>query len=134
MKADRDHQVPLSSRALAILERLAALRSGDFVFPGRSGTDAPVSGSGMEMLMRRMKAKPFTIHGFRSSFRDWAGDETHFAREVAEAALAHAVGDQSERAYRRGSAIAKRRELMQAWSNWLDGVGTHVTRLKREAA
>jgi integrase len=72
------------------------------------------------MLLRRMEAN-VTTHGFRSSFRDWAGDLTHFPREVAEAALAHTVGDQTERAYRRGDALAKRRELMDAWANYLDG-------------
>ena len=65
-----------------------------------------------------MELSHVTAHGFRSTFRDWAGDETHFAREVAEAALAHKVGDAVERAYRRGSALEKRRQLMQAWSHY----------------
>ena len=72
----------------------------------------------MAMLLRRLGYGHFTIHGFRSAFRDWAGDETHFPREVAEAALAHKVGDAVERAYRRGSALEKRRQLMQAWSDY----------------
>ena len=67
------------------------------------------------MLLRRLKAKPITIHGFRSAFRDWAGDETDFPRELAEAALAHAVGDAVERAYRRSDALERRRPLMNAW-------------------
>lgn len=68
----------------------------------------------MEMLLRRMEVD-VTIHGFRSTFRDWCGEETEFPRELAEAALAHVVGDETERAYRRGDALAKRRKLMDAW-------------------
>ena len=71
----------------------------------------------MEMILRRMKVEDATMHGFRSSFRDWVGNETQFAREVAEAALAHVVGDAAERAYRRGDALEKRRALMQAWAD-----------------
>ncbi|HEX9167746.1 MAG TPA: hypothetical protein VF886_02295 [Roseiarcus sp.] len=74
----------------------------------------------LTMAMRRLGAGSFTVHGFRSALRDWAGDETQFSREVAEAALAHAVGDETERAYRRGDALMKRRELMIAWADWLD--------------
>ena len=69
--------------------------------------------------MRRLGADAFTVHGFRSSFRDWAGECTTFPREVAEAALAHLVGDETERAYRRGDALAKRRRLMDAWAAYL---------------
>lgn len=71
----------------------------------------------MEMVLRRMET-PVTVHGFRSSFRDWAGEETDFAREIAEAALAHVVGDATERAYRRGDALERRRKLMEAWGNF----------------
>jgi hypothetical protein len=71
----------------------------------------------MEMLLRRMDQDAVTVHGFRSAFRDWAGNETHFAREVAEAALAHVVGDKAEQAYRRGDALEKRRALMSAWAS-----------------
>jgi integrase len=70
-----------------------------------------------DMLMRRMKVDTYTAHGFRSAFRDWAGDCTSFPREIAEAALAHKVGDSVELAYRRGDALEKRRTLMQAWAN-----------------
>jgi integrase len=72
------------------------------------------------MLLRRMGRPNITVHGFRSSFRDWAGDETHFPREVAEAALAHVIGDEAEQAYRRGDALAKRRALMQAWADYIE--------------
>jgi integrase len=71
----------------------------------------------MEMLLRRMDQDAVTVHGFRSAFRDWAGNETHFPREVAEAALAHVVGDKAEQAYRRGDALEKRRALMSAWAS-----------------
>ena len=73
----------------------------------------------MEMILRRMKIDGATVHGFRSSFRDWCGGETTFPREVAEAALAHVAGDQTELAYRRGDALEKRRALMEAWATYL---------------
>src|ERR1700730_13331144 len=76
----------------------------------------PISNMGMPMLLRRMGRGDLTVHGFRSTFRDWAGDMTAFQREVVEAALAHTVGDKAEQAYRRGDALEKRRKLMNAWS------------------
>lgn len=120
MKAGREHRVPLSPRAMAIVE--AAKEFGTdpdaFVFPGRR-KGRPLSVTSFEMLLRRMKVD-VTTHGFRSSFRDWCGEETSFPREVAEAALAHAVGDETERAYRRGDALAKRRQLMNAWADYCE--------------
>ena len=84
--------------------------------------------------MRRMKVD-VTVHGFRSSFRDWTGDETHFHREVAEAALAHAIGDASEQAYRRGDALDKRRELMDAWASFvMPKPDAKVIKLRRAGA
>lgn len=109
-KAARAHAVPLSDRALAILESLP--REGETIF-------AVGRGESVRKLLKGMRPD-VTIHGFRSSFRDWAGDATHFPREVAEAALAHATGDETERAYRRGDALAKRRELMNAWASYLE--------------
>ncbi|MCF4124957.1 tyrosine-type recombinase/integrase [Methylobacterium sp. SyP6R] len=120
MKAGREHRVPLSDRALAILSEMQALGLADnpFVFPGqRPGKGLSVMA--LEMVMRRAK-RTDTPHGFRSAFRDWAGEETPFPREVAEAALAHLVGDAVERAYRRGDALEKRRQLMEAWANFCD--------------
>ena len=115
MKAARPHRVPLSERAVEILERLAEAKTGAFVFPGqRDGK--PLSNMAMEMTLRRMEVEGVTVHGFRSAFRDWAGNETHFPREVAEAALAHVIGDKAEQAYRRSDALEKRRELMDAWA------------------
>ncbi|MGB6177244.1 MAG: integrase arm-type DNA-binding domain-containing protein [Methylocella sp.] len=119
MKAGREHRVPLSTSALAILEKLAEAKSSDFVFPGQR-LDRPPSGMAMEMVLRRMNVRHATVHGFRSAFRDWAGDCTAFPREIAEAALAHVAGDATERAYRRGDALEKRRELMEAWANFCE--------------
>jgi integrase len=84
----------------------------------------------MEMVLRRMKVENVTVHGFRSSFRDWAGECTSFPREIAEAALAHVVGDAVERAYRRGDALERRRELMEAWGRFCEPGGfENVVRL-----
>ena len=119
MKGSREHRVPLSSRALAALADARKLQTNDYVFPGQK-RGRPLSGMSMEMLLRRMKVEGVTVHGFRSSFRDWAGDKTSFPREVAEAALAHAIGDETEAAYRRSDALAKRRKLMDAWAAYCE--------------
>lgn len=116
MKAGREHRVPLTPRMLTILEGMRVLRISDHVFPGQK-FDKPLSVMAYTMLMRRMKLGAFTVHGFRSAFRDWAGDQTEFPREIAEAALAHTVGDATERAYRRGDALARRSALMEAWTD-----------------
>ena len=130
MKAHRQHVVPLSSAALAVLSELRAMGlPGAFVFPGnRRGK--PIGEVSMIKLLNRLQAG-VTVHGFRSAFRDWAGDETHFPREIAEAALAHQVGSAVERAYRRGSALEKRRQLMQAWADYATdaGAGSNVVAL-----
>jgi integrase len=122
MKAAREHRVPLADPAKAILVAMAEARvhkkPDDHVFPGQK-RGAPLSGMAMAMILRRMKLTGVTVHGFRSSFRDWAGECTAFPREVAEAALAHTVGDETERAYRRGDALEKRRELMAGWAEYL---------------
>jgi integrase len=119
MKAAREHRVPLSNRAVEILQVLYATRTDDFVFPGQKA-NSPLSGMAMEMVLRRMNLDGVTVHGFRSAFRDWAGNETDFARELAEAALAHVIGDKAEQAYRRGDALEKRRTLMDAWATWCE--------------
>jgi integrase len=119
MKASREHRVPLSDRAAELLSPLREARMSEHVFPGQK-RGRPLSASAMEMLLRRMKADQYTSHGFRSAFRDWVGDRTHFPREVAEAALAHRVGDATELAYRRADALDKRRELMEAWAKYCD--------------
>ena len=117
MKADKEHRVPLSDAAIAILEDLQRVRQGDYVFPGgRAGR--PISNMAMTMTLRRMGRGELTVHGFRSSFRDWAAERTGFPAEVAEMALAHAVSDKVEAAYRRGDLFQKRRQLMDAWARY----------------
>jgi len=133
MKAARPHRVPLSDRAAQIIEKLAEAKTGDFIFPGQQPS-RPLSGMAMEMILRRMKVENVTVHGFRSAFRDWAGNETHFPRELAEAALAHVIGDKAEQAYRRSDALEKRRALMQAWANHCEpSKGANVIQLRKQA-
>lgn len=117
MKAGRIHRVPLSDRCVEILKRAKELGAdSSYVFPGRSA-DKPLSNMVFLMMLRRMKLD-VTAHGFRSSFRDWAAEATHFPREVAEMALAHTIENKVEAAYRRGDLMEKRREIMQAWANF----------------
>jgi integrase len=117
MKGGREHRVPLSDAALAILKEMAKVREGNFVFPGgRAGQ--PLSNMAMLMAQRRMGRGDLTAHGFRSSFRDWAAERTGFPAEVAEMALAHTVGDKVEAAYRRGDLFQKRRQIMDAWAKF----------------
>jgi integrase len=128
MKAGREHRVPLSDRAVEILREMEQKWLGGHVFPGTK-PGRPLSVMALEMVLRRMKVD-VTVHGFRSAFRDWAGERTHFPREVAEAALAHLVGDAVERAYRRGDALEKRRKLMDAWASFLQQkVRSNIVRL-----
>jgi integrase len=121
MKAHKAHRVPLSPPALALLRSLPRGEPGAFVFPGaRPGK--PLSNMVMKSLFNRMGEHKITSHGFRSTFRDWAGESTQFPREICEAALAHAVGNAVELAYRRGDALEKRRALMIAWGEYCAGV------------
>lgn len=117
MKAGREHRVPLVPDVLVLLQSLD--RVGDYVFPARGGVK-PLSNMAMAMILRRLGVDA-TVHGFRSSFRDWAGDATDTPREVAEAALAHSVGNGAEQAYRRGDALEKRRALMEQWATYCRG-------------
>jgi integrase len=116
-KALREHRVPLCTRALGVLERARALHSGDLVFPGRFGR--LLSLAAMMAALKRMNRADLTVHGFRATFRTWAAERTAFPREVAEAALAHLVGDDTERAYQRGDLFEKRRKLMAEWGQFL---------------
>ncbi|MBR0651992.1 tyrosine-type recombinase/integrase [Roseomonas terrae] len=119
MKAGREHRVPLSSPALSVLHRMAKVRERDaadaLVFPGQK-EGRPLSIMAMTMVLRRMARGHLTVHGFRSAFRDWAGETTAHPREVVEAALAHRTGDKVEQAYARGDLFTKRRRLMDDWS------------------
>lgn len=113
MKARVEHRVPLVARTMEILERLTVFRAGetDFVFPGQR-PGRPVS----SMALRRIMPQGSTVHGLRSALRTWAAEETSFAREVAEQALAHSVGNLVERSYSRGDLFERRRALMEAWA------------------
>lgn len=120
MKAGREHRIPLSARAVAILRKLAEVRLSDFVFPGMKANQ-PVSGMVMTMVLRRMELTDITVHGFRSAFRDWTAECTEFLNEVCEAALAHVINNKAEAAYRRGDLFEKRRKLMDEWGAYCEG-------------
>jgi integrase len=117
MKAGKEHIVPLPARAIEILEAMKQRSTGDLVFGGeRDGR--PISDTAMMKALRRAAAGKPTLHGLRSSFRDWCGDQTDFPRDIAEAALAHVISNKAEAAYRRSTALEKRRELMTAWAGY----------------
>jgi integrase len=122
MKGGREHRVPLCERALAILEHVKSLAhdkdATEIGFPGNGGK--PLSDMSLTAVLRRMGRVELTAHGFRSSFRDWCAEQTNFPSEVAEMALAHAVGDKVEAAYRRGDLFQKRAKLMQSWAAYCD--------------
>ena len=129
MKSRREHRVPLCDRALAILNEMKLYRRNGFVFPSERREN--LGESPMRELLKRLGYKA-TIHGMRSTFRDWAGEQTNFAREVCEAALAHAIGNKVEQAYRRGDALEKRRRLMEAWADFCSrpvAQGATITKL-----
>ena len=117
MKARKVHQVPLCGSAVALLKYMQQGSETQFVFPGK-GKDGFVTEASVRKLMNEL-APGYTTHGFRSAFRDWAGNETEFPRELMEEALAHQLGS-VEAAYRRSKAIERRRELMEAWSDYLN--------------
>ena len=118
MKAGRPHRVPLSDRAVAILDELPRDDS-NFVFLGAK-VGAPISNMAMLELLRGMNGNGYTVHGFRSAFSDWARERTGYPRDVIEMALAHAIKDKSEAAYRRGDALEKRRRLMAEWAHYCE--------------
>lgn len=121
MKAKRVHRVPLAHEALAILKDREPNPSEPdaLVFPSARGR--AMSDMAFAMLLRRSRQLDITTHGFRSSFRDWVDEKTDFSGALAEAALAHLVGNETERAYRRGDALEKRRQLMLAWATFATG-------------
>ena len=130
-----EHRVPLSARAIEIIERMAETRSGDFVFPSQR-RGQPLGHTSLRRIcaktlgdIRRQGAG--TVHGFRSSVRDWAGEETSFPREIADQWLAHSTGNAVEQAYRRGDALEKRRSLMDAWASYCEpGTGGNVVPIR----
>ena len=120
MKAGREHVVPLPDAAVALLREMGPKESG-YVFPGAK-EGKPLSDMALTMVIRKMKLPTkATTHGFRSSFSDWVSEETDTMPEVREMALAHAIASKAEAAYRRGDLLAKRRELMAAWADYLEG-------------
>ena len=116
-KTEIEHRVPLSDAAMETLVELNDMRISDLVFPGQK-RGRPLSDMTLTAILRRWQL-PFTQHGFRSSFRDWAGDETDFDRESIELCISHKVTSATEAAYRRKDALAKRRIIMQAWAEFL---------------
>jgi len=131
MKAKREHRVPLTDAMLADIKALPRLDGHPYLFPGaRYGK--PLSNMALLQLMRGMgygikgEQGPYVPHGFRSSFRDWSGEVSSFPRDVAEMALAHAVRDKVEAAYRRGDLFEKRRQMMNAWTSYLNGHASTV--------
>jgi integrase len=119
MKAEKEHRVPLSEAALAVLDNLRDQRHGDWVFPGGKPGKS-ISNMAMLMALRRLTRRHLTVHGFRSTFRDWCAEATNYPREIAEKALAHTLRDETERAYQRGDLLEKRRALMRDWANFCD--------------
>jgi integrase len=117
MKTRKEHRIPLSSAALVILQRMAEIRSGDLVFPGAKRNQL-LSDITLKDQLRQLGLRGLTVHGFRSSFRDWCG-ETGRPHDAAEIALAHAVGTTVTRSYARSDLLELRRPLMQAWANFL---------------
>jgi integrase len=118
MKSKREHRVPLSPRAVEIL-KAQQVDDAAYVFPGTKRGKA-LSNMALLMLLRRMGHSDLTVHGFRSTFRDWAAERTSYSREVCEMALAHVVSDQTEAAYRRGDLFEKRRRLMSEWARYCE--------------
>jgi integrase len=134
MKAGKEHRVPLSPRAVAIIREIEKTHKGDYVFPGGK-EGKPLSNMAMLELLKRMERGDLTVHGFRSTFRDWASERTNYKREVCEMALAHTVSDQVEASYRRGDLFDKRRKLMLEWARHCENTKSpgKVIRLARSA-
>lgn len=124
MKAGKEHRVPLSAQVIALLESLPRIEGTELVFPAPRGgqlSDMSLTAITRRMAFKDAKGEICVPHGFRSSFRDWAFEDTDFPRDLAEAALAHTLESKVEAAYRRGDALERRRALMQAWANYCDG-------------
>ena len=124
MKAGKEQRVPLSDAAVALLEQLPRVKGSEIVFPNNKG--GPLSDMTLTAVLRRMERK-ITAHGFRSTFRDWAGETTAYPREVIEHALAHQLKDKAEAAYARGTLFDKRRRLMADWAKYCNTVATGAT-------
>ncbi len=132
MKAGREHRVPLSGPALAIIKKMNEIRESDFVFPGGK-KGKPLSNMAMLAVLKRMGRDDLTAPGFRSTFRDWAAERTNFPHEVVEMALAHTIENKVEAAYRRGDLFQKRRQLMEAWARFIAGERAEVVPISSRA-
>jgi integrase len=117
IKAGKEHRVPLSAQALVLIKQQAKVKDSEFVFPGGK-RGKPLSTNALLALLTRMERDDLTAHGFRSTFRDWAAEQTNYARDVAEMALAHTIGDKVEAAYRRGDLFEKRQRMMADWAKF----------------
>jgi integrase len=126
MKRGVEHRVPLTAEALAVLEQVRGL-DGDLIFPGQKRGN-PMSDMTLAAVLKRM-GRDVTVHGFRSTFRDWAAEKTNIPREIAEIALSHEVGNAVERAYQRSDLIAKRRDLMDRWARFCVAAGAKVVQI-----
>jgi integrase len=131
MKSGRPHRIPLSAPVIALLDALPRFEGTDLIFPGRD-IQKPLSDMSLTLVMRRMKLTAVP-HGFRSTFTDWVAERTAYPAEVREMALAHAIGNDTEAAYRRGDLFEKRRQLMNDWAmfvNTAPPIGDNVVRFK----
>jgi integrase len=124
MKAREPHTVPLSKQALAVLKSLHKEEGSDLVFPSATKAGQQMSDMTLLQALRRMKRDEVSVHGFRATFRTWVAEETNYPSEVAEAALAHKIPNEVERAYKRTTFFDKRRELMQSFADFTDGPAT----------
>jgi integrase len=137
MKARKAHRVPLSEKALDLLRSMPTEEGNDFIFIGvEKGTG--ISNMSMDAVLRRMNYKSVaTVHGMRSSFRDWAGEVANYPNHIAEMALAHAISSAVEKAYRRGDLFAKRAHMMESWARFCHQppakAGSNVTPMRRGA-
>jgi integrase len=130
MKAKREHRVVLNDEAMALLKSLP--RTGDLIFTNAKG--GMLSDMTLTAVLKRMGRSDITAHGFRSTFRDWCGERTNYPRDVAEMALAHAIGDKVEAAYRRGDLFDKRRRMMRDWGKFSGKVQTTADVLTMRSA
>jgi len=128
MKSSKEHRVPLSSAAQNVLVEMRKYARNEFVFPGMRN-NRPLSNMAFLQLLKRMGRRGLTVHGFRSTFRDWAAERTNFPSEAAEMALAHAVSNKVEAAYRRGDMFEKRRKMMEDWAAFVEGSSADIIRL-----
>ena len=119
MKAGKEHRVPLCSRALELIEEMKAFKTNDFLFCGQTKAGG-LSNAAMDKLLQKTMAKEYTVHGFRSTFRDWTAEQTNYPRDLCEMALAHTIKDKSEAAYRRGDMMEKRFNMMNDWLKYIE--------------